>query len=115
MVNRWIKDEEVESFFEDIDFTVLPYIEATQSGIVMLSYAMQKPVIATNVGALSEQILEGETGFLIRPNNPDELVESIESMYNNNVFLLQGQKAFFYATQEWTWEKQVENLLTFLK
>ena len=114
VVNRWIKDEEVESFFENIDFVVLPYIEASQSGVVMLSYAMGKSVLATNVGALDEQINE-ETGLLVESNNIDSLIRGINKMYENDSYIKKGQKAFIYATQEWTWCKQAEKLLNFIQ
>lgn len=113
VVNRWIKDEEVESFFENIDFVVLPYIEASQSGVIMLSYAMGKAVLATNVGALDEQINE-ETGLLIEPNSIDSLIRGIIKMYENDAYVKKGQKAFIYATQEWTWNKQAQKLLNFV-
>lgn len=113
LVNRWIKDEEVESFFKDIDFTVLPYIEASQSGVVMLSYAMQKSVLATNVGALDEQILD-DTGIIVEPNNVEALIQGIKRMYENNCFYEKGIKGFHYATNEWTWEKQAQKLLDYI-
>lgn len=113
LINRWIKDDEVESFFKGIDFVVLPYIEATQSGVVMLSYAMQKSVLATDVGALSEQILE-DTGLIVKPNDVIALVNGIKKLYENDIFFEKGLRAFYYASQEWTWEKQAQRLINFL-
>lgn len=111
--NRWIKDEEVESFFSDIDFTVLPYIEASQSGVVMLSYAMKKAVLATNVGALDEQVLD-DSGIIVEPNNVDALIKGIKKLYDNNSFIEKGLKGYYYATQEWTWGKQAKRLIDFI-
>lgn len=113
LINRWIKDEEVESFFDNIDFTVLPYIEATQSGVIMLSYAMCKAVLVTNVGALSEQVFE-DTGLIVEPNNVDALIKGINDLYEHNSFIEKGKKGNYYSTYEWTWEKQAQKLVEFM-
>ena len=75
-----IKDEEMYQFFEDIDITVVPYIEASQSGVVMASYTFGKPVIVTDVGGLAAQVTS-ETGYVIPPNNPEALANKIKEMY----------------------------------
>ena len=50
----WIEDNQVERFFKEIDFVVLPYTHASQSGIIPLAYAFGKPVIATCIGGIPE-------------------------------------------------------------
>ena len=45
--------------------------------IIVQSLAMKKPVIGTNVGGIPELIIDGKTGILIEPNNPDILAEKI--------------------------------------
>lgn len=114
LINRWIKDEEIEDFFSDIDFTVLPYIQASQSGVVMLSYAMKKAVLATDVGALDEQVLD-DSGIIVEPKNVDALIDGIQKLYDNNSFISKGERGYYYATKEWTWEKQAQRLIDFLK
>lgn len=78
IINRWIADEEVESLFigENI-IAVLPYLDATQSGVIPVAYKYGVPVIATNVGGLDEQIEDGYTGVLIPPNDVDELEKAM--------------------------------------
>lgn len=52
-------------YFHGSDWSILPYTSATQSGVIVDSYRLSRPVIAFNVGAISEQIEGGVTGFLI--------------------------------------------------
>lgn len=62
--NRWIPEEEIGAFFERSDLVVAPYIEASQSGVVVTAYAAALPVLATPVGGLSEQVRHEQTGLV---------------------------------------------------
>src|SRR5690606_26719718 len=64
-------------------FVVCPYKDATQSGVIMTSFALNKPVIATNVGGLKEMIIHNHSGILIEPNNITKLSDSIKWMLSN--------------------------------
>ena len=64
IVNRWAPDDEVASFFKPGTLVVLPYTSASQSAVVPVAAAFGLPVIATNVGALPDQVEHGRTGLL---------------------------------------------------
>lgn len=84
IINEWIPDEEVESYFQGNNLVcVCPYIDGTQSGAVMLALEYQIPVIATDVGGISEQIVNGKTGIIISPNNVDELSDAMIMLAKN--------------------------------
>jgi glycosyltransferase involved in cell wall biosynthesis len=75
--NEFISDSELPLYFAAADVLVLPYRTATQSGIVGIALQMERPVIATKVGGLGEYIQEGETGYLVEPEDPDALGQAI--------------------------------------
>ena len=50
--NRVIPDVETAQVFTDADIVVLPYVEASQSGVLAMAQAFAKPVIVTDVGEL---------------------------------------------------------------
>ncbi len=75
--NEFISDSELPLYFTAADVLVLPYRSATQSGIVGIALQMDRPVIATKVGGLGEYIQEGETGYLVEPENPEALGQTI--------------------------------------
>lgn len=75
--NRWIKDDERAVFFQRSSVVVLPYIEATQSGVVPIAYAHKKPVVATRTGGLPDVVEDGKTGFLVEPENEVELANAV--------------------------------------
>lgn len=113
LINRYIREEEFEELFNQIDILVLPYKRASQSGVIPMSFAFGVPVIATNVGALSEQVPEG-TGLVI-PVDEDVILKSINDLYNEpSLILSMGKKAKSYADNNMTWDKSVELLLKFL-
>jgi glycosyltransferase involved in cell wall biosynthesis len=75
--NRFIGDEEAVDLFSRCGLVVLPYIEASQSALVAAAYFFQKPVIVSRVGALPEYVVDGETGWIIPPNDPQALAETL--------------------------------------
>jgi glycosyltransferase involved in cell wall biosynthesis len=77
----YVPDKEVGEYFERCDAVVLPYLDATQSGIAQIAFAFEKPVIATTVGGLPEVVHDGETGVLCDPGDPAELSKAIQRFY----------------------------------
>ena len=75
--DRWISDDERAEFFQQANVVVLPYVEATQSGVVPVAYAHSKPVIATRTGGLPDVIDDGRTGLLVEPRNEVELARAV--------------------------------------
>lgn len=63
-INRWIDDADIPNIFADADAVVLPYREASQSGVTNQAYAAGLPIVATPVGGLVEQIVPDKTGVL---------------------------------------------------
>lgn len=62
---RLVSDSEMKRSFELASWVLLPYESASQSGVIIDSYKYGKPVIAYSVGAVSSQVVDGKTGFLI--------------------------------------------------
>ena len=60
----YIPDRDIEKFFAACDLVVLPYVDATQSGIVQIAYGFEKPVVVTNVGGLPDVVEDGKTGYV---------------------------------------------------
>jgi len=83
---EFIPDPETETYFKAADVAVLPYTDIFQSGILFLAYAYGLPVIATDVGSFSEDIVEGRTGFLCKPRDPDDLATTIQRYFETNLY-----------------------------
>lgn len=85
ILNKWLNDSEIIDLFDKNDLCILPYIEASQSGIVPVSFMTGTPIIATNTGGLSEQITNDHNGLLVE-KNVNDLSKAILKIYNNNEF-----------------------------
>ncbi len=83
---EFVPDEETELYFKAADVLALPYTEIYQSGVLFLGYSFGLPVIATDVGSLGEGVVEGRTGFLCRPGDPNELAHTIETYFESDLF-----------------------------
>ncbi len=77
----YVPDKEVGEYFERCDAVVLPYLDATQSGIAQIAFGFEKPVIATEVGGLPEVVRDGETGVLCKAGSAEALKDAIQRFY----------------------------------
>lgn len=115
VVNRWIRDEEVYGYFDNENIiTVLPYIEATQSGVIPVAMACGSMVICSDCGGLSEQVEDGVTGRLIPPGNAEALYEAMKAVIVGGA----DQQIIMNATRhinELSWDKLSRKLMWIIK
>lgn len=76
IINRFISDHETVSLFNTAHVCMLPYKEATQSGVLLLSASFGVPCVAFSVGAINEYMLP-EIGKSVKPGDIDAFAESI--------------------------------------
>jgi len=86
IVNRWIDDSEIATYFNRASILVVPYTSASQSGVIATAAAFSMPVVATRVGALPEQIEDRQTGLLIEPGSADQLFAAMNSLLDEPEF-----------------------------
>jgi glycosyltransferase involved in cell wall biosynthesis len=65
---RWVPDSEMAPLIASSRSLVLPYREASQSGVLPLALAHGVPIIATSVGGLAAQLADEKSGFVVRPD-----------------------------------------------
>lgn len=87
---EFIPDEKVEVFFKAADVLVLPYNHVFQSGVLFLGYSFGLPVIATDVGSLRDEIIEGTTGLVCPPKSVDGLLDVIHKFFRSPMFTQQS-------------------------
>lgn len=103
--DRHIPNEMVPDLFQKSSVVVLPYIDASQSGVVPLAYAFKKPVVVTNVGCLPEIVEQGKTGYIVPPRDSEKLAEAIVDLLKNDLKRKKmGEAAYKKTINELSWD-----------
>lgn len=95
--NRRVPDEEGVDLFRAASLLVLPYRDATQSALIAAAYRFGLPVIVTRSGALPESVVEGQTGWVVPPNDPAALAAALADALSD----LDRLRAFGMAGRAW--------------
>lgn len=74
---RWVPESEIEEVVASYDLLILPYLEASQSGVLGVAMASGLPVVATPVGGLSEQVLDSGCGVVSDEVSAESLASAI--------------------------------------
>lgn len=110
--NYWISDTMIHNLISEVDFLVLPYIDASQSGVIPLAYTFSKPVIATNIGGIPEQVIDNYTGILVNPHSEYELLNAIKYLYENPMKIHEmGKNAYDYSQNSLSWQNSADILI----
>jgi len=78
--NRWIPEHEIGQIFRKADLVVLPYREASQSGVIATAFAAGLPVVVTPTGGLVEQVQHEVTGLICKEVSSTSLADAITRM-----------------------------------
>jgi glycosyltransferase involved in cell wall biosynthesis len=101
--NKFLSEEELSYWLDWCDIIVLPYLEATQSGVVTLGIFAEKPMICTNVGGLVEQ-LESNEAIFIRPN-ANELYDALVKLSSDDDLYQNIHEALKVKKRNLKWDK----------
>lgn len=100
VVNKYIEDNEVSGYFSGPNVVVvLPYLDASQSGIIQVAYEYENVVIASNTDALKEQLDDGNIGLFFEKGDSDALYKQMKNVINNKV-LCDHQKMLMKKQRE---------------
>jgi glycosyltransferase involved in cell wall biosynthesis len=106
----FVKDEDLPFYYNAADFFVLPSKSGEGLPLVALeAMACGLPVIATDVGGISEILME-DYGKLVPPNQPELLAKAVLEFSNID---LSSRKLELRAVMEekYSWDKNVERLV----
>jgi glycosyltransferase involved in cell wall biosynthesis len=102
--NRWIKESEVPGVLARVDVSVLPYREASQSGIIPLMFAAGIPVVVTPIPGLLEQALDRRNAIVVREVSGTALAEGIVALLKDAaLFRRLSGNAVETAMTEFNW------------
>ncbi len=108
-------------YYKLADLFIMPSITKNNDiegfGIVYLEANYFKvPVIGTATGGISEAIIDGETGFLIKQNDINDLVNKIIFLYNNELTRKEmGENGFNRVIRDFKWENIIQNYINLIR
>ena len=103
---QFVPVDEVELYFAAADCLVLPYRRIYQSGVIFLAYRFGLPIIATDVGSFHEDIIDGVTGFICKPDDAEDMAEKLRKYFDGNLFHQREQtrkRIIEFTEQKYSW------------
>lgn len=111
--NRYISDEEVGSFFSIPNTVlVLPYLDASQSGVIPIALEYGVPIIASDTGGLREQLDEGKIGYFCKANDIESLKEKMIFIIENPEKINEEKLKIKSYLHKLNWNEIVKPLLS---
>jgi len=101
-----INHKDLPDYYRNIDIFVVPSLTESFGVVVVEAASCGLPVIASNVNGLPETVIDGETGFLVPPQNPQIIAEKILYLINNSdIRKRMGRAARTFVEEYYVWEK----------
>ena len=113
--------EDVPKYITSCDLGILPFPNLNwwrvSSPLKLMEYlAMGKPVIVTDIEAHRAVLNNSPCGIFIKSHEPEEIAKGIEKAYHlKNELREMGKIGRELVIRKYTWDKQAENLINFLK
>ena len=110
--NRWLREVDIAPALAKLDLLVLPYIVASQSGVIAAACGAALPVVVTPVGGLVEQVRDGESGIVAEAVAADAVAAAIARLATDAALYVQcsvGARAL--ALGELSWPVVADRLL----
>jgi glycosyltransferase involved in cell wall biosynthesis len=116
LVNCYLGENEVEAIFSSHGVCVLPYTQATQSGVAALALGHGLPIIASRLGGLPEQVVHGATGLLTPPGDSEALAHAILTIAKDEAMAVRMAEATAtLGDKEFGWEPIMGSFLSQLR
>lgn len=109
LINRYIGDGEMKWLFSHAVAVVLPYIEATQSGVIPMAYAYSKPVLVSDIPGLTQFVIDGETGIICKKH--DQWTENLKEINVQIANQMAASVSQYYA-EHLDWKRNVERMFS---
>lgn len=114
----WVSTEELNKYYQRCSFFILPatydkHGDTEGLGVVMIeAMAYSKPVIASNVGGITDVVIDGFNGLLVPHNDPEALAHAIKRLTLDKTLCRKlGENAKKTVDEKFNWDKIVAKLM----
>lgn len=109
MMIRFIEDDEREKLFYASDVNVIPYRIIYQSGVLLMAMSHGLPVIASDLPANKEIIIDNENGMLFESENANSLGDKINKFFKENIEKKLSKNSIKTIEDEYGWNNIATN------
>lgn len=112
LMKKYITDETLASLLSCSKGTILPYIEATQSGLIPMSYQYGKPVVVSDRKGLVENVKDGVTGYVFPRRDSTALYTILKKiMMSDDEEEVMSAAIGVYYKENYNWTEHVSHLV----
>ncbi|MBE2207307.1 MAG: glycosyltransferase [Saprospiraceae bacterium] len=108
-LTHWLTEEEIHQLLREHDILVLPYTEASQSGVLTLGISAAIPMLCTKVGGLPEQLAEDEAVWT-EPTT-ESIQKDLSLLLSDADWYKQLHQKLLLKRTQTGWENAVETLI----
>lgn len=113
----FVDDESLKNYYQNCSVFVLPAITDEKGdteglGVVLIeALSYKKPVIASNVGGITDIVINGKTGLLVPEKNSEELATALKKILSDaNLAKKLGEEGHNYVKEKFAWDKIIKEL-----
>ena len=106
--DEYIADSEVDALLSGVRLVLLPYKDATQSGVGLQAVARGVPCIVSSVGALPDLVPDAHSTLIVPPEDPQRLAAAIAANIDHDERL--RQSVYDYAASNFAWRVVAQEL-----
>lgn len=101
---NYLDTNDIEAVFKASDISIMPYTNASQSGVLMMSIGFKKPVIISDVFAEKEWV-DKKAGLIFKTKNAKDLAKKIKLMMaDKNKYDEYGEYGYRYGMKNLNWK-----------
>ena len=108
---RFIPTEDLKTYLSLTDVLVQPYVNASQSGNIVMAYSEGIPIVTTGVGGLGEMAEDGKTGYIIPVKNSEALADAVARCFEGDNYEVMSEHARRMAQEKYNWGKITRDTL----
>jgi glycosyltransferase involved in cell wall biosynthesis len=86
-------------------------MEGGTSSTLLESMACKTPIIATLVGGNKDILIHMQTAYIVKPNNPSEIIDAVEYLFSNPEKGKLLSNNAFEVVKNYDWEHIIQKFI----